>query len=403
MGEKALSSWVILSKEGDVDSGHCTCKAGLGETCSHIAALLFFIEDYVTNERDKTVTDKLAYWTAPAKKKITCLPVSEIDFSVPKKLKIDTPMQCTSSAPLQTLDDQKFMESLRRLQSTCPDAAILKVVKPFCDQKPIPKYPPLLTSFAQSNFNLESLETLQEQAAVLQLTVTKEQATALEKDTRRQSKSVLWHKHRTGRVTASKFKAVCSTNLEKPSLSLINGICNPSSFKYTNKAMKWGIDNENNAKTVFVQHAKKNHVAFSVKEIGLIINPKFPHFGASPDALISCTCCGEGILEIKCPFSLKDATKNELLSKSTCLTMSNNVSQLKKDNAYYYQVQAQLFISEKKYCDFIIWSTQSYFVQRIYPDNDLWLSMKETATKFFRKVLLPEILGKAFTRLLPVS
>lgn len=44
------------------------CKAGLAETCSHIEALLFFIEDYVSNEQGKTVTDSMAYWTTSAKK-----------------------------------------------------------------------------------------------------------------------------------------------------------------------------------------------------------------------------------------------------------------------------------------------------------------------------------------------
>lgn len=69
MGEKALSAWLILSKEGDIESGHCKCKAGLGETCSHIGALLFYIEDFVSNDQEETVTDRFAYWAAPAKKK----------------------------------------------------------------------------------------------------------------------------------------------------------------------------------------------------------------------------------------------------------------------------------------------------------------------------------------------
>lgn len=81
---------------------------------------------------------------------------------------------------------------------------------------------------------------------------------------------------------------------------------------------------------------KKNHVAFSVKESGLVINPNFPHFGASPDALISCRCCGEVILEIKCLFILKDAANKELLSKTFYLTICNYDTQLKKGNPYYY-------------------------------------------------------------------
>lgn len=101
--------------------------------------------------------------------------------------------------------------------------------------------------------------------------------------------------------------------------------------------MQWGISNEKKCNIRFYTTGKKkNHVAFSVKESGLVINPNFPHFGASPDALISCRCCGEVILEIKCLFILKDATNKELLSKTFYLTICNYDTQLKKSKPYYY-------------------------------------------------------------------
>ncbi|XP_071042577.1 uncharacterized protein [Parasteatoda tepidariorum] len=36
--------WVLAHTDGRIQCGHCTCVAGLGETCSHVAALLFKIE-----------------------------------------------------------------------------------------------------------------------------------------------------------------------------------------------------------------------------------------------------------------------------------------------------------------------------------------------------------------------
>ena len=36
------------------------------------------------------------------------------------------------------------------------------------------------------------------------------------------------------------------------------------------------------------------------------IEPLYSFVGASPDAVVSCTCCGHGVLEVKCPFSCKD-------------------------------------------------------------------------------------------------
>jgi len=39
-----LTPWVIIRSSGAVACGHCTCMAGLGETCSHIGALLYLLE-----------------------------------------------------------------------------------------------------------------------------------------------------------------------------------------------------------------------------------------------------------------------------------------------------------------------------------------------------------------------
>ena len=40
----SLQPWVGVEKDGKVLCAHCTCKAGLGEACSHIAALLFAVD-----------------------------------------------------------------------------------------------------------------------------------------------------------------------------------------------------------------------------------------------------------------------------------------------------------------------------------------------------------------------
>ena len=56
-----------------------------------------------------------------------------------------------------------------------------------------------------------------------------------------------------------------------------------------------------------------NNKNFSLSENGLIINTAYSYFGASPDGLIQCDCCGLGTLEIKCPFT----GRNTLLTEAT--------------------------------------------------------------------------------------
>ena len=39
LNEKPLTPWLVAEKEGKIHAAHCDCMAGLGETCSHVAAL----------------------------------------------------------------------------------------------------------------------------------------------------------------------------------------------------------------------------------------------------------------------------------------------------------------------------------------------------------------------------
>ncbi|CAH3031573.1 unnamed protein product [Pocillopora meandrina] len=45
MNDSLISCWVITEREGTILFAHCLgCKAGLAETCSHIASVLFYLE-----------------------------------------------------------------------------------------------------------------------------------------------------------------------------------------------------------------------------------------------------------------------------------------------------------------------------------------------------------------------
>lgn len=64
MNEKYLKPWLILLPDGSIDSAHCTCMAGLGEVCSHIAAVAFALS-FLSPKEEMSCTDKLSAWTVP--------------------------------------------------------------------------------------------------------------------------------------------------------------------------------------------------------------------------------------------------------------------------------------------------------------------------------------------------
>nr|XP_029724115.1 uncharacterized protein LOC115264512 [Aedes albopictus] len=41
LNSKPLTAWMIIQKDGSVRSAHCTCVAGLSETCSHVSTILY--------------------------------------------------------------------------------------------------------------------------------------------------------------------------------------------------------------------------------------------------------------------------------------------------------------------------------------------------------------------------
>ena len=118
-----------------------------------------------------------------------------------------------------------------------------------------------------------------------------------------QSQCLLWFKYRTGRITASKFSPVSRAHIHNPPVSLVKDLMKENRFNSCKvPALQWGISNEPNACKAFMK-GKKQHEEFCYQPAGLFINPDFPHLSASPDGLISCKCCGEGLLESNVPTS----------------------------------------------------------------------------------------------------
>uniref|UniRef100_A0A1X7VB86 PHD-type domain-containing protein n=1 Tax=Amphimedon queenslandica TaxID=400682 RepID=A0A1X7VB86_AMPQE len=136
--------------------------------------------------------------------------------------------------------------------------------------------------------------------------------------------------------------------------------------------------------------ALKDHEDFKVKLTGLHVNINSPHLGASPDGLISCQCCGNGILEIKCPYSVRDGQPTEC---AYLKVSEHGQHELLKTHQYYYQIQGQMGIVVSKYTDFVCWTKKGIYIERIKLVEAFYKSVKEKLDKFFIKVILPKLLS----------
>ena len=79
-----LHPWVLIKRNEAVIVAHCTCMAGLAETCSHIGAVLHWVEAAVRVNMSATCTSKENTWLIPTpKENIPFLKLSQINFSTP--------------------------------------------------------------------------------------------------------------------------------------------------------------------------------------------------------------------------------------------------------------------------------------------------------------------------------
>ncbi len=107
------------------------------------------------------------------------------------------------------------------------------------------------------------------------------------------------------------------------------------------------------------------------------------------------------IFHFQCPFCKKD--KENLADcvgdKGFCLVKNESGGiQLDRKHSYYFQVQAQLHIMEIDYCDFIVWNENDIYIERVTPDVAFWDCIVPKAGLFFRQCILPEVLGKVFSK-----
>ena len=235
--------------------------------------------------------------------------------------------------------------------------------------------PPLLTSLYNPKHTQCTSHELVKLSEALHETIkyTLDEISFVEKCTRGQSHSTLWFDYRLGRITASMFGQIAKCTERVFPMSLVKSIMQYTNINPNIPSLKWGRLNEVSAKQEYVQVMKNTHQNFSLSDNGLFISKDYSYLGASPDGIIDCTCCGSGIVEVKCPYKYKDVNPRQINDKKCFLQLGKdgNLS-LSTTHDYYYQVQGQLAICNKPYCDFICWTTKGIFFERIFKDADFF-------------------------------
>ncbi|CAG2228395.1 unnamed protein product [Mytilus edulis] len=123
-------------------------------------------------------------------------------------------------------------------------------------------------------------------------------------------------------------------------------------------------------------HDKKNlHDSLECKLSGFVIDNNSPYLGCSPDGLLECKCCGQGCLEIKCPYKFSEETPiNAACLDKTNFHIENDTPLMKRNDTspYYCQIQCQLAVTKRKWCDFVLFTFKGVHHERIPFDEQFW-------------------------------
>ena len=183
-----------------------------------------------------------------------------------------------------------------------------------------------------------------------------------------------WFKARLGKATASRFNDVIARTRSGYSSAranyraqlVIERLTKEKAESYTNSYMQWGIDNEPIAQMAYEAETGNEVIEAEFVDHDLLMA------GASPDGYVG----DDGLVEIKCPAS---ATHIETLKKR------------KIPNQYMAQVQGQMWITGRFWCDFVSFdprlpSNAQLFIVRVERDDDYINTLEEEVADFLAEV-----------------
>ncbi len=248
-------------------------------------------------------------------------------------------------------------------------------------QSPLPNIPDLARLFKSECFQGSFSE-------FLQIKVTAEVREEIFQNTKQQAQCPVWKQQRLGALTASILHRAARYKGNDSGNYVVQEIMGTSKF-HGNIATAYGLQNEAIAKKLYAKLMEKEHQQCKVISSGLLINSDNPLLRASPDGLVSCRCCGQGVLEIKCPFSnpWKTMTGEEIARKGNYHLKlgENNDVQLKRTSPWYTQIQTQMAVAQYSWCDFVVFTQKKphITVERILYDKAYFENVCQKAVNFY--------------------
>ena len=176
-----------------------------------------------------------------------------------------------------------------------------------------------------------------------------------------------WYDARAGKLTASRAGAALGMNPWQSPDDLIRAMVREyhgaePEFR-GNPATFYGQQHEPLAVLDYMSETGAN-----VDMADFHVHPEHDWLGASPDGFVG----DDGMIEVKCPFSLRNGGAFKPLSEQP---------------HYYAQVQVQLAVTGRKWCDFYQWAPHGTKTERVELNPDWWSENMPKLAAFYERYI----------------
>lgn len=139
----------------------------------------------------------------------------------------------------------------------------------------------------------------------------------VERLTKGQWKNPEWYRHKIGSVGASKLadirRVVAGGKSDSSVLNTLGQFAPPVIPTVNGKSAQkdprfYGLWHEEVARNAYYQKESSQHEGLKLCEVGLMISATTPYLRVSPDGLRTCKCHPPRVIEIKCPWILREGT-----------------------------------------------------------------------------------------------
>lgn len=400
--------WIIIEKStAKIRSAHCTCMAGMSQVCNHVAAALFRIEAAVRLGLTNPACTSLPNEWLPNRKEVKLVKVKDMDFSredfgnrgkskrliVASPKKKYNPLQDNSKKLLQLSDIAEVLKEV--MPNSIVHQAVATPEIDLCREMiSSNKIKPSgvlsvndVIAMSKSKFEFyENLKTCIDHERIQQIQLI----------TRGQNVNKLWFDFRKNVITASKaheVKSKMSKHAKGAQNLSLYGLHERISGRYfTNPdipALKYGRVMEVDAANAFADFMKSKHKNFEISECGVYLDKAIPFIGASPDRVMTCSCCEPACVEIKCPISINYMSPEN--ANLPYMDRSNGKSILKHSHKYYTQCQMQMGVTGMKLCYFMVWTPHGKILDEVNFDASFYENLKLSCEFYYDNFYLDTI------------